>query len=304
MASFDLTAATFRIRWCTVFFAACLMAMRGRAEEPRRLTNDGRLKLTPSFIDDGDAILYTVRDAPNHLRLERYRIAEGVSEPFLPGEPTHQFDGCLSKDGRYLCYSRTQGSSQLQLTIHDRAKNTTATFNPPGERSAVRRPSFLPAGDRVVFCMSGPGGQQIASTNLDAKDLKLLTQSVGINTSPSVSPDGKRIAFSSSRGGNLDIFVMDLDGSNVRPLTKSPNMDIHPAWSPDGKRLAFTSIRDGNYEVYLMDADGENLKNLTEHSERDDFPSWHPRGNQVVTISERSGQSELYLFTVDEIAGR
>lgn len=270
------------------------------AGEPRRLTRDGRLKLTPTFIEDGHAILYTVRDAPNHLRLERLRLADDVTEPFLPGEPTHQFDGNLSRDGRFLCYSRTQGSSQLQLTIQDRTKNTTALFNPPGERSAVRRPSFLPDNSRVVFCMSGPGGQQIASTNLEAQDLKLLTRSAGINTSPSISADGARIAFSSSRGGDLDIYVMAADGSNVQPLTRSPGMDIHPSWSPDGKRLAFTSIRDGNYEIHVMDADGSNVRNVSNHPERDDFPAWHPGGKQIVTISERSGRTDLYLFDLPE----
>ena len=269
---------------------------RSEASEPRRLTDDGRLKFSPCFSDEGRQIVYSVHENPTQVLLKRLTIADGAKETLLPSIGAHQWDPAFSPDGRFWCYARSTASPQLQLVINDAKRTDEALFSSTGARDAVRSPSIAPDGTRVAFSLSSSDGQQIASVDMSASDFRLLTRSPGINSWPAYSPKGDRIAFGSSRAGDFEIHVMNADGSETRRLTKSPGMDVRPAWSPDGKRLAFTTNRDGNYEVYVMNADGSEPRNLTNHPGRDDFPAWSPDGRHVLLVSERAGKSDLYLF--------
>ena len=283
-----------------VLILMAVAATAARGAEPRRLTDDGRLKLAPIFLGTGEEIAFAVHDVSNRVTLMRLRLADGSQTRMFPAIEQHLLDVAVSRTGRYVAFTRAATSPQLSLVIRDSADNSEAVYNPMEARAGVRSPSFSPDGTRVIFGQSAPGGQQIASVDMKAGDLKLLTRAAGINTHPHVSPDGKQIVFSSSRDGDFEIYVMQSDGTDVRRLTDSPGMDSHPHWSPDGRRICFTSRRDGNYEIYVINADGSNPQNVTQHPERDDFAAWHPSGKQLVTVSERNGEYDLYLFDVPD----
>lgn len=270
------------------------------AAEPRQLTHDGKRKLAPSFIAGGEAIIYSAHTVPTRVAIVRLNLADGKQDAVYSTGSAHQFDPAFSTDGRYHVYCRTMGSPQIALVIKDTKTDKEAVFIPTGGRSTARGPKIMPDNSRVIFTISAPGGQQIASVNMQGTDFKKLTETVGINLGAAISPDGKRIAFSSAREGNLEIHVMNADGENVRRLTNSPARDIRPSWSPDGKRLAFTSVRDGNHEIYVMDVSGGNVTRITEHPEMDDWPIWHPSGKQLLTVSQRRGRFDLYLWDVPE----
>jgi Tol biopolymer transport system component len=266
------------------------------AMEAHRLTHDGQLKFAPSFAENGDAVLYAVHDIPNRVSLRRLNVSRQAIEVLESSSAAHLLDPTCSPDGRLVCFARSSTSPQLVLVVRDLAASKEATFTPEGERSTARTPRFTPDGQRIVFTLSAPGGQQIASVNIHAGDLQRLTQSPGTNCYPAVSPDGKKIAFSSSRDGEFEIYVMNADGNDVQRLTHSPRSDLRPAWSPDGTRIAFTSTRDGNHEIYLMRADGSHVRRITHEPQRDDYPTWHPDGQRLLTIAERAGQCDLYLL--------
>lgn len=269
------------------------------AADPRRLTHDGALKLAPVFVDGGKTVVYSVHDEPNRVSLMRLRLADGQRERVDATLTAHQFDADMSADGRYLCFVLTYTSPQSILVVRDLKEGSESRYIPRDARGTVRGPKISPDTQRVVFTLSDPGGQQIASVDMKGGDLKRLTESTGTNCWPAISPDGRQIAFSSSRNGSFQIFLMNLDGTDVRPLTKERLRDMRPAWSPDGQRIAFTSARDGNLDIYVIHADGTNLRRVTNHADRDDFPIWHPDGRQLLVVSERGGDSDLYLIDAD-----
>ncbi|MCH7688099.1 MAG: PD40 domain-containing protein [Planctomycetes bacterium] len=275
--------------------ASCCVCEAG---EPQRLTSDGRLKFAPTFNDNGREIVFAVHNVPNRVSLMRLKLAGSGQELLYPSMSEHQFDPAFSIDGTIQSFVKSSGSPQLLLIIRHLKQDKEYVFTPQGARSTARTPCITPDGKRVVFTLSAPGGQQIASVNIEGADLRKLTQSTGTNCWPAVSPDGKKIVFSSSREGSFSLYVMNADGNNVQPLTQSQFRDMRPAWSPDGKRIAFTSVRDGNHEIYLIDSDGTNLMRLTHHPDRDDYPAWHPNGKQILSVSERNGLTDLYLFDV------
>ncbi len=271
------------------------------AAEPRRLTRDGVLKLAPLFVEKGEAVIFAAHDEPNRVSLIRLRLSDGKQERVDPALTAHQFDADVSVDGRYLCFVLTYTSPQSILVVRDLKEGTEARFIPRDARGTVRGPKISPDQQRVVFTLSDPGGQQIASIDMKGANLKRLTESAGTNAWPAISPDGRQIAFSSSREGGFRLYLMNADGGNVRQLTNHPLRDMRPAWSPDGKRMAFSSARDGNLEIYIIHADGTNTRRITNHPDRDDFPVWHPDGRQLLIVSERAGDSDLYLIDVDDV---
>lgn len=285
------------------FFLILSLTLAGNltdGSEPRRLTHDGRIKFSPVFLGDGHEIAFSVHDIPNRLTMMRLKVVDSSETRMFPSTEQHVIDVAVSRSGRYVAYARAGTSPQLPLVIKDTSANTESVYDPRDARGGLRSPSISPDETRVVFGQSAPGGQQIASVDMKAADLKLLTKAAGINTHPHYSPDGKQIVFCSSRDGDFEIYTMQADGNDVRRLTNSTGMDAHPHWSPDGRRISFTSRRDGNYEIYVMNSDGSNPKNISEHPERDDFAAWHPSGESLVTVSERNGQYDLYLFDVPD----
>jgi len=262
-----------------------------------RLTTDGKLKMDPVFIKNGEEIVYTLQETPTQMSLMRLKLTDGSTERLHPGATTAEFEAAFTPDGRYYAFVQSRANLNLKLVIRDTKENRDAVFDPGGGFAGMRKPSMAPDGSRVIFSIPANSGQQIHSVNNQGQDRKPLTQS-SFNSWPTFSPDGKKIAFGSSRDGNYEIYVMDANGDNPRRLTNNTAMDMRPAWSPDGKRLAFTSNRDGNYEIYVMNADGSNVQRVTNHPERDDYPSWHPDGKRLAIVSERGGKFDLYLVEV------
>lgn len=269
------------------------------AAEPQRLTRDGALKISPVFADRGNSVVYSVHEEPNKVSLMRLRLADGQLERVDAALTAHQLDPDLSPDGRYLCFVLSYTSPQSILVVRDLKAGTEARFIPTEARGTVRNPKIATDQQRIVFTLSDPPGQQIASVDMLGTNLKRLTESNVANAWPAISPDGQQIAFCSSRTGSYQIQIMNADGSQVRALTDHRLRNMRPSWSPDGRQIAFVSARDGNLEIYTIHVDGTHLRRVTNHPDRDDFPIWHPDGRRLLVVSERDGDCDLYLFDVD-----
>ncbi len=272
--------------------------MRSSSTTPaQRLTHDGQRKIAPAFISAGE-IAVAVHTSPNLVAIERLWLGDGSRERLHPTLSAHQFDPAFSRDGRFHAFCLSSTSPQLVLVIQDLVEKREHVFRPREARATARCPTFSHDGSRVAFSMSDVSGHQIASVNREGGDLRLLTNSPGLNISPAFSPDGRQIAFSSSRGGDFEIYLMDADGGQIRQLTHSPGLDTRPAWSRDGERIAFTSNRDGHYQIYVMNVDGSGTRRLGDQRGRLDYASWYPDGEHLLAVSEAGGKSDLYLFDV------
>ena len=301
MSCFDHCSCRFLFKALAAAIVASVSALAASGAEPaKRLTTDGTLKFTPVFVNAGEEVVFATHELPNLVAIVSLKLSDGSRRRLQPGSVNHQFDPAFSRDGRYHAFGRSSTSPQMVLVIQDTHEKKDAVFKPRESRATARNPSFAPDGARVVFSLSDLGGHQIASVNLEGKDLRLLTNAAGMNAWPAYSPDGKKIVFGSSRSGDFEIFTMNADGSDVVRLTQSRGLDARPAWSPDGSKIAFTTNRDGNFEIYVMNADGSNPRNVTSHLARDDHAAWHPDGHRLVFVSDRDNGSDLYLIRASE----
>lgn len=143
--------------------------------------------------------------------------------------------------------------------------------------------------------------KEVYFADYDGANMRRVTVSRSLNTTPHWAPDARAIAYTSWRRGFQDVFVSHIyEGRLESPAGGSP--DVHnwlPAWSPDGRQLAFTSNRHGNPELYIMDADGANVRRLTNHPGIDTTPTWSPQGHQIAFTSDRTGSPQIYVVGVD-----
>lgn len=272
-----------------------LLAARFTQAAERRLTDDGRLKSSPVFVDrTGTEIVYVVEESPVLLRLMRYSLVDGSQRPVHPDQTKSEFEPSFSADGKWMAHVQSRGNLSLGIVIHDLNSKTESVINPAGGFSGPRGPALLPDGSSLLYCFSEKEGQQIRHADNLARNARVVIDTPGIATAPDFSADGQRFTFSSTRDGNYEIYTAQLDGSDLRRLTKEPRQDMRPRYSPDGQQIAFTSARDGNYELYLMCSDGSNVRRITHSPERDDYPAWHPSGQKLIYVSERNGRHDLY----------
>lgn len=285
------------VRYRTLLTLTLLMiAIRGNAAEPRRLTVDGQLKRDPVFVKStGDRIVYSTLARPAQLQLMTLDLANGTAAPLHPSETRSEFEPAASADGRFLAFVQNRGNLSLALVIEDRQGDQSAEVPPGGGFSGMHSPTFTPDGKHILFSYPEEGRQNIYSVDSRGKQRQAVIDSIGVNNWPHVSPDGRWLAFSSSRDDDYEIYVAEINGANPRRLTNSRSQDLRPRFSPDGQRIAFTSNRDRNYEIYVMNVDGSNTVRVTADPELDDYPAWHPAGKQLLIVSERQGQFDLYL---------
>jgi len=269
------------------------------ADESIRLTEDGKLKFSPTFEPDGKAIIYTELEKPSLMRLMRLDVATKKATPLHAGEIKGEFEPYCARQSPLYAFVKLKGTLSVWICIRNQQTGAEVEI-PPGEGfSGLRSPAVSSDGKRVAYVFADGGGQRLLSVAADGSDRRELADASSINNWPDFSPDGKQIVFSSTRDGNYEVYVMPSEGGAAKRLTDSPFQDIRPRYSPDGKRIAFTSHRDGNAEIYLMDQDGANVRRITDHAERDDYPAWHPDGKQLAAVCERNGKHDLYLQPVE-----
>ena len=178
---------------------------------------------------DGSLIFTSTRDGD----LELYRMdADGGNVRRLTNAPGYDGGAFFSPDCSKIVWRASRPRNQAELDDYRRllaqglvrpTQLEIWTANADGTdarqvtylNAASFAPSFLPAGDRILFASNygDPKGREfdIWAINLDGSGLERITWTPGFDGFPLVSPDGTHIAFASNRNGTqpgeTDVFV-------------------------------------------------------------------------------------------------
>lgn len=177
--------------------------------------------------------------------------------------------------------------------------NKTVKFIFPGPADYV---AWSPTGNKLAIALTPDRyDTEIYTADINGKDLKQLTFTDGINTSPSFSPNGNMIVFVSNRGGSPQIYTMNSDGSEQRRITyNGSRYNSSPAWSPNGRKIAFTSFIRGILQVCIINKDGTGERQITNTPYSALHPAW-TRDSRIITFSTDIGsRQELFMIDVNK----
>jgi TolB protein len=163
-------------------------------------------------------------------------------------------------------------------------------------------PSWSQTRQRIALTLGKDGNSEVYLMDRDGKNLKRLTFSRAIDSSPQWSPSGDDIAFTSDElgTGSPQIYIMDAEGGNRRRISNVGSSYCDgAAWSPKGDKIAFTARVNGQFEIYVCEVDGSNAKRLTSGQGNNEDPSWAPNGLMLTFTSDRTGSSHVYVMCND-----
>jgi len=130
----------------------------------------------------------------------------------------------------------------------------------------ILNPSWSPDGNRIAFTARTGGLTDLFIYDLQASQLRRLTEDAFAELQPAWSPDGSAIAIATDRfttqlpnlrSGNMRIGIVNAATGTIRELGGFPTgKNINPRWSGDGLSLFFISDTTGISNIYRMSASG------------------------------------------------
>jgi TolB protein len=237
---------------------------------PRRITTNRQLNITPSWSPDARTVAYTSyrRGYPDiFLAL----IYQGIQqEPTTRG--TQNYLPVFSPDGTRIAFVSSRAGNDAEIYVMNRdGSNLRRITNNPGIDVT---PTWSPTGTQIAFTSDRAGTPQIYIVGADGLNLRRLTTTESYADRPTWSPAPyNEIAFAARTGPGYDIKVYDLASGQTRQITFGEGTNESPAYSPNGRHIAFSSTRAGRVQVFTIGRDGRGLKQVTR--EGNNFtPAW------------------------------
>lgn len=237
--------------------------------EDRYLTNvrqvtDGYVKAGEGYFSpDGETIVYQA------VRAE-YPFYQIFTQPLTGGEPNLISTG----RGRTTCsYFHPGGSRLMFSSSHNDPALEETEAEARRQMEEDRR-----TGRRRRYSWVFDAQMDIFEADLDGRNPRRLTDSLGYDAEGAYSSDGELIAFCSDRDGDADIYLMQADGSNVQQITNEEGYDGGPFISPDGRWIVYRTDRkkEEHLQIHVIGIDGQNDTALTDNVGVNWGPYWHP----------------------------
>jgi TolB protein len=234
---------------------------------PRSLTQEQTLNLSPTWAPDGNALYFTSFRRGNadiyRFDLGSGRISPLVTSPMLDSAPS------VSPDGEWVAYTSSEdGNSEIYRIRPDGTGRTQLTFSYGIDTS----PSWSPTSRDLLFTSDRGGGPQVYRMDLDGADVRRMTFSSNYNETGRWSR-ADLIAYASREIG-FQIFTIAPDGSRDRRIT-TDGSNLDPSWSPDGMKLVYASAHNNKSSIWVCNWDGSDARQLSFGLEASQ-PQWSP----------------------------
>lgn len=235
---------------------------------PRRITINRTLNITPSWSPDGRSIAYTsyrtgIADIliSNIYAGTMENPTKAIGQNFLP---------VFSPDGTRLAFmSNRDGNNEIYVMNRDGSNVMRLTNNPAIDVT----PTWSPTGTQIAFTSERTGTPQIYVINVDGSGLRRISQESYADRATWSPAPYNEIAFTARTGPGFDIKIQAIATGETRQITFGEGSNESPAWSPNGRHLAFMSTRAGRSQIFTVDRDGRNLRQITKDG-NNTTPHW------------------------------
>jgi len=235
---------------------------------PRRITINRTLNITPSWSPDGRSIAYTsYRTGIADILISNIYAgtmespSKGVGQNFLP---------VFSPDGSRIAFmSNRDGNNEIYVMNRDGSNVVRLTNNP----SIDVTPTWSPNGNQIAFTSERTGTPQIYVVNVDGSGLRRISSESYADRATWSPPPLNEIAFTARTGPGFDIKILSIATGETRQITFGEGSNESPAWAPNGRHMAFMSTRAGKSQIFTVDRDGKNLRQITREG-NNTTPNW------------------------------
>ena len=169
----------------------------------------------------------------------------------------------------------------------------------------VHGPRYSPVIKKLIFTsvtMNPAETSEIWLSDLDGKDVRLVTRDMEFKYHPGFSPTADRIIFvKSGEDRNVhNIWSIDLDGTDLKQLTFAKARDTYPDLSRDEKFMVFSSNREkDNYDLYLLEVNNDTVKKLFGSPGIETSPKFSGDGKEIIFVSSQSGSLQVWSIGRD-----
>ncbi len=244
---------------------------------PRRVTVNGSLNITPTWTPDGKGLAYVSyrRGAPLVFLA---RIFEGRSIANVTRERRggQALGFSFSPDGETIAFVSTRsGNTDIWVAAADGsgARRLTST------QAMDTAPCWSPTGQEIAFTSNRTGTPQIWLMDADGLNVRRLTTVGGYNDGCAWNPSKQHseLAYSARlEGGDFDIAIIDLASRQVRQITQGHGSCEYASWAPNGRHLVFSCERDDRWAITVSDRHGRSLRTLSTGPGNNVQPDWGP----------------------------
>lgn len=236
---------------------------------PRQLTSNHSINISPDISPDGREIIFTSYKRGNPDLYKR-ALSSTVEVP-VSHRPGLNITGAWSPDGSKIALALSKdGNTEIYTVARDGSAPNRLTVS----HSANVSPAWSPDGKKIAFVSDRLGKPQIFTMDALGGNLQRFPISGGYIVNPAWSPKGDKLAYARMAGG-FQIYVANADGSNEQQLTTEGSNE-RPRWSPDGRLIVFSSKRGGQEALYVMRADGSGQTKVSRTKGANLHPVWVP----------------------------
>ena len=183
--------------------------------------------------------------------------------------------GAWSPDGREFAFiTFAEGRNEINTFNVQTGEIKTRTV--VENVGAIHNLAWSPDGQHIAFSGLEGGLSDLYVYDLEAKNVRQLTNDRYADLQPTWSPDGETLAFTTDRGptgtnfetleyGEERIGLINVESGETRTIRPfSTGMQHNPQFSPDGRSIYFIADQDGYKDVYRYDLDEKATYRVTE----------------------------------------
>jgi DNA-binding winged helix-turn-helix (wHTH) protein/Tol biopolymer transport system component len=269
--------------------------------EPKRVTDDDRLKYGLAFSPDGSEIAYTVLDSSG---FSTYEVSALGGEPHLL---LNNAAGLVWLNPQHLLFSQIESGIHMGVVTATVSMEDLRKIYFPAHERGMAHYSF-PSRDRqwaVVVEMNANGGwAQCKLIALGGRNAVRPVGPVGACTSAGWSADGTWMYFTVTMEGRSHIWRQHFPDGEPEQITFGPTEESGIAVEPNGEAL-ITSVGVHESALWIHEPSGD--RPLSSEGQVVDWPSppaFSPDGSTLYYLLRRSDESHAELWTTNVESGK